>query len=431
MPARARAGTIAGIPRVDRRSLPSVALMIAKSTLAAATLRPVDAPLPVRDVDARTAVDPWTRAPSADASPPSERPNAPRSSTKPRGRSVEVAASDRRPQGECHRDAQRSNSDEARARRSVRRAPHDRSYLPRRREPAHSWAMIACPVRPVTGPVVPVHPDDGPCARGPCSLPPTPRAAGGTRSTGWRAWTRTTGAWAHPSIRRCSRFATGLPRKPAPVVLEGERVTLRPTDPTADAAPLFAASDGRPMTIGEPVRGRVRPGRPGVALHARWALRRRDGAGRPRCGAGGRRRMRTPAHRHRACDRASLSASSNLMSNDPANLKIELGGIWYGPIVQGTGANTEATWLMLRHVFGLGYRRVEWKCDSLNVRSRRAALRHGLPVRGHPGAAPDHQGSQPRHRLVPHRGRGVAERSMPDSGTSSRAPTDRRSPRRA
>ena len=84
-----------------------------------------------------------------------------------------------------------------------------------------------------------------------------------------------------------------------------------------------------------------------------------------------------------------------LITNDPPNLKIELGGIWYGPIAQRTGANTEATWLLLRHCFGLGYRRVEWKCDSLNARSRQHGAAHGLPVRGHPGAAPDHQGSEP------------------------------------
>ena len=88
----------------------------------------------------------------------------------------------------------------------------------------------------------------------------------------------------------------------------------------------------------------------------------------------------------------------NLMSNDPANLKIELGGIWYSPIVQRTGANAEATWLMLRHAFGLGYRRVEWKCDSLNARSRRAALRMGFRF----------EGIQEQHRITKGRNRDTA-----------------------
>ena len=88
----------------------------------------------------------------------------------------------------------------------------------------------------------------------------------------------------------------------------------------------------------------------------------------------------------------------NLMSNDPANLKIELGGIWYSPIAQRTGANTEATWLMLRHCFGLGYRRVEWKCDSLNARSRQTALRMGFRF----------EGIQEQHRITKGRNRDTA-----------------------
>jgi RimJ/RimL family protein N-acetyltransferase len=73
---------------------------------------------------------------------------------------------------------------------------------------------------------------------------------------------------------------------------------------------------------------------------------------------------------------------TNFMSNSPEHLKIELGGIWYSPIVQRTAANTEATYLMLNHAFGLGYRRVEWKCNALNERSRRAALRMGFQFEG-------------------------------------------------
>jgi hypothetical protein len=37
---------------------------------------------------------------------------------------------------------------------------------------------------------------------------------------------------------------------------------------------------------------------------------------------------------------------------------------------------------MLRHAFASGYRRVEWKCDSLNGASRRAAERIGFTWEG-------------------------------------------------
>jgi RimJ/RimL family protein N-acetyltransferase len=73
---------------------------------------------------------------------------------------------------------------------------------------------------------------------------------------------------------------------------------------------------------------------------------------------------------------------TNFMNNSPEHLKIELGGIWYSPLVQRTGANTEATFLMLQHAFALGYRRVEWKCDALNSRSRHAAMRMGFTFEG-------------------------------------------------
>jgi RimJ/RimL family protein N-acetyltransferase len=69
---------------------------------------------------------------------------------------------------------------------------------------------------------------------------------------------------------------------------------------------------------------------------------------------------------------------ATFMNNFPEHLKVELGNIWYSPVVQGKGANMEATYLMLKHAFSLGYRRLEWKCDALNERSRRAALCMGF-----------------------------------------------------
>ncbi|MGH9322657.1 MAG: GNAT family N-acetyltransferase, partial [Vicinamibacteria bacterium] len=44
---------------------------------------------------------------------------------------------------------------------------------------------------------------------------------------------------------------------------------------------------------------------------------------------------------------------------------LELGHIWYISRAQGTGVNTEAVRLMQAEAFDvLGYRRVEWTCDS-------------------------------------------------------------------
>jgi RimJ/RimL family protein N-acetyltransferase len=68
---------------------------------------------------------------------------------------------------------------------------------------------------------------------------------------------------------------------------------------------------------------------------------------------------------------------------NPGHGVIELGNIFFAAPLQRTRAATEAIYLMLRHAFDqLGYRRVEWKCDSRNLRSRRAALRFGFRCEG-------------------------------------------------
>ncbi|RLV51104.1 N-acetyltransferase [Nocardioides mangrovicus] len=71
------------------------------------------------------------------------------------------------------------------------------------------------------------------------------------------------------------------------------------------------------------------------------------------------------------------------LRNDAPNGVVEVGGIGYGAALQRTVAATEAMYLMARHVFDeLGYRRYEWKCDSLNEPSRRAATRLGFGYEG-------------------------------------------------
>jgi RimJ/RimL family protein N-acetyltransferase len=62
---------------------------------------------------------------------------------------------------------------------------------------------------------------------------------------------------------------------------------------------------------------------------------------------------------------------------------IEVGGIAYSPTLQRKPTGTEAMFLMMRRVFDeLGYRRYEWKCNSLNGPSRTAAERYGFRFEG-------------------------------------------------
>jgi len=67
---------------------------------------------------------------------------------------------------------------------------------------------------------------------------------------------------------------------------------------------------------------------------------------------------------------------------DPAHGTVEVGHLQFSPLMQRTAVATEAMYLMMKTAFDLGYRRYEWKCDSLNAGSRRAAERLGFRFEG-------------------------------------------------
>ena len=171
-----------------------------------------------------------------------------------------------------------------------------------------------------------------------------------------------------------------LPRKPEAVVLRGKRIRLQPLELARDIPPLFARSNGQPASLGTHSI---------EAYDADQLIWRYMSAG-PFADEDGLRawlgtQVETPdtlALSVYDIDTDSLIGVTNLMSNNPQHLSIELGNIWYSPLVQKTGVNTEAIYLMLNHVFNLGYRRVIWKCDALNTRSRRSALRLGFQFEG-------------------------------------------------
>jgi RimJ/RimL family protein N-acetyltransferase len=67
----------------------------------------------------------------------------------------------------------------------------------------------------------------------------------------------------------------------------------------------------------------------------------------------------------------------------PAVGVVEVGSLVFSPLLQRRPAATEAMYLMMRRAFDeLGYRRYEWKCDSLNQPSREAAARLGFRYEG-------------------------------------------------
>lgn len=66
----------------------------------------------------------------------------------------------------------------------------------------------------------------------------------------------------------------------------------------------------------------------------------------------------------------------------PAAGSIEVGHINLSPSIQRTRGATEALFLMMEWAFAAGYRRYEWKCDAMNMPSRRAAERLGFSYEG-------------------------------------------------
>ena len=67
----------------------------------------------------------------------------------------------------------------------------------------------------------------------------------------------------------------------------------------------------------------------------------------------------------------------------PLDGVIEIGGIWFSPELQRTRAATEALFMLLAHAMDeLGYRRMQWRCNALNARSRNAARRLGFRFEG-------------------------------------------------
>lgn len=60
----------------------------------------------------------------------------------------------------------------------------------------------------------------------------------------------------------------------------------------------------------------------------------------------------------------------------------EVGHLNFSPALQGSRAASEAMALLMGHIFDLGYRRYEWKCDACNLASRRAAQRLGFSFEG-------------------------------------------------
>lgn len=78
----------------------------------------------------------------------------------------------------------------------------------------------------------------------------------------------------------------------------------------------------------------------------------------------------------RAVGLVSYMAIERLMGS------VEIGHVTWSRKMKNTAMGTEAVWLLLKNAFEHDYRRLEWKCDSMNVASRNAAERLGFVWEG-------------------------------------------------
>lgn len=95
-----------------------------------------------------------------------------------------------------------------------------------------------------------------------------------------------------------------------------------------------------------------------------------------------------------------------LLNIVPAHRSIEVGHVMYSPALQRTTPATETVFLLARYAIrDLGYRRLEWKCNSLNESSKKAALRYGFT----------YEGLFRQHMIIKGRNRDTAWYSLLDS----------------
>ncbi|WP_426246361.1 GNAT family N-acetyltransferase [Pseudomonas sp. TWR3-1-1] len=72
----------------------------------------------------------------------------------------------------------------------------------------------------------------------------------------------------------------------------------------------------------------------------------------------------------------------SLMCIVPEHGRIEIGHVAFGAPMQRSPKSTEAVYLLAKEAFALGNRRLEWKCNNDNARSKRTAVRLGYTFEG-------------------------------------------------
>ncbi len=155
------------------------------------------------------------------------------------------------------------------------------------------------------------------------------------------------------------------PLAPTGVVLDGHFVRLERMDPDTHAADLHRAYIGHDALWDYMPYGPF----PSAAGYHRWAKDTATGED-PLFYV-----LRDKASGH-------CGGVASYLRITPAAGSIEVGHICLSPEIARGRVWTEAMFLMMDWAFSNGYRRYEWKCNALNMASRRAAQRLGFSYEG-------------------------------------------------
>ena len=74
--------------------------------------------------------------------------------------------------------------------------------------------------------------------------------------------------------------------------------------------------------------------------------------------------------------------TTSYLAIDRTNDTLEIGATYYGPELRGGAVNPAAKRLLMAHAFDSGVRRVQYKVDAINARSRAAVLKLGAVQEG-------------------------------------------------
>lgn len=156
---------------------------------------------------------------------------------------------------------------------------------------------------------------------------------------------------------------------PARRVIEGQTVVLEPLDPAVHGAALYKASHGSDAALD-------------IWTYLPWGPWESEAGFMTHMAANAASfEYIWYAFRHK--ESGHIKGMACYLDVQPAQGVIEIGGIWFAPDMQRTRAATEALFLMLAYAMtDLRYRRMQWRCNAPNQKSRNAALRLGFKYEG-------------------------------------------------